>query len=127
MRLRELKTGEEHDVVGADLPPGATAVREGDVAWVWFRGEAYCLSPARPGRAARRAEETPSLEAPMPGRIAAVRVEGGGCVAKGDVLVVVEAMKMEHAVRAPKDGTVERVLVSEGQMVGLGDVLVEMA
>ena len=61
------------------------------------------------------------------GAIAAVRVEGGGCVAKGDVLVVVEAMKMEHAVRAPKDGTVERVLVSEGQMVGLGDVLVEMA
>ena len=63
----------------------------------------------------------------MPGRIAAVRVAAGASVSKGDVLVVVEAMKMEHAVRAPKDGAVERILVSEGQMVGLGDLLVEMA
>lgn len=127
MRLRDLKTGEEREAPVVDFPPGATAVREGDVAWVWFRGETYRLSPARPGRAARGAEETPSLEAPMPGRIVAVRVAGGASVAKGDVLVIVEAMKMEHAVRAPKDGAVERVLVSEGQMVGLGDVLVEMA
>jgi len=127
MRLRDLKTGEEREAAEADFPPGATAVREGDVAWVWFRGETYRLSSARPGRAARGAEETPSLEAPMPGRIVAVRIAGGASVAKGDVLVIVEAMKMEHAVRAPKDGVVERVLVSEGQMVGLGDVLVEMA
>ena len=62
----------------------------------------------------------------MPGRIVAVRVAAGSAVAKGDVLVVVEAMKMEHAVRAAKEGAVKRVLVSEGQMVGFGDVLVEM-
>jgi biotin carboxyl carrier protein len=102
-------------------------MRDGDVAWVWYRGETYRLSPARSRRVARGGEETPSLEAPMPGRIAAVRIASGASVSKGDVLVVVEAMKMEHAVRAPKDGAVERVLVSEGQMVGLGDVLVEMA
>ena len=126
MRLRDLRTGEEREAA-ADVPPGATAARDGDVAWVWFRGETYRLSPARSRRAARGGEETPSLEAPMPGRIAAVRVASGASVSKGDVLVVVEAMKMEHAVRAPKDGVVERVLVSEGQMVGLGDVLVEMA
>ena len=63
----------------------------------------------------------------MPGRIAAVRVAARASVSKGDVLVIVEAMKMEHAVRAPRDGIVERVLVSEGQMVGLGDILAEMA
>jgi biotin carboxyl carrier protein len=126
VRLRDLRTGEEREVA-ADVPPGAVAARDGDVAWVWFRGETYRLSSARPRRAARRGEEMPSLEAPMPGRIAAVRVASGAPVSKGDVLVVVEAMKMEHAVRAPKDGAVERVLVSEGQMVGLGDVLVEMA
>ena len=126
MRLRDLRTGEEREAA-ADVPPGVTAVRDGDVAWVWFRGETYRLSPARSRRAVRGGEETPSLEAPMPGRIATVRVASGASVSKGDVLVVVEAMKMEHAVRAPRDGAVERVLVSEGQMVSLGDVLVEMA
>jgi 3-methylcrotonyl-CoA carboxylase alpha subunit len=126
VRLRDLRTGEEREAA-ADVPPGATAAREGNVAWVWFRGETYRLSPARSRSAARGGEEAPSLEAPMPGRIAAVHVASGASVSKGDVLVVVEAMKMEHAVRAPKDGTVERLLVSEGQMVGLGDLLVEMA
>ena len=126
MKLRDLRTGEEREAAG-EVPSGAVAARDGDVAWVWFRGETYRLSPARSRRASRASEEAPSLEAPMPGRIAAVRVASGASVSKGDVLVIVEAMKMEHAVRAPKDGTVERVLVSEGQMVGLGDVLVEMA
>ena len=63
----------------------------------------------------------------MPGRILGVRTAVGAIVVKGDTLVLVEAMKMEHAVRAPKDGTVTRILVTEGQMVGLGDILVEMA
>ena len=63
----------------------------------------------------------------MPGRILGVRTAVGATVSKGDTLVLVEAMKMEHAVRAPKDGTVARILVTEGQMVGLGDLLVEMA
>jgi acetyl/propionyl-CoA carboxylase alpha subunit len=128
LRLCDLKTGEEREAACAEIPPGATAVREGDVAWVSYRGETYRLASvtARRRPATRGAEETPSLEAPMPGRILAVRTSAGATVAKGDVLVVVEAMKMEHAVRAPRDGAIKRVLVSEGRMVALGDVLVEM-
>ena len=129
MKLRDLRSGEERDVSLAVVAPGAVAVRNGDVAWVTFRGETYRLSPVlgSSSRAARRSEDAPSLEAPMPGRILGVRTAVGATVAKGDTLVVVEAMKMEHAVRAPRDGTVARVLVTEGQMVGLGDLLVEMA
>jgi biotin carboxyl carrier protein len=126
MKLRVLGSGVEREAAEADVPPGARAVRDGDVAWVWFQGNAYRVSQARAGRAARGPEDAPSLEAPMPGRIVAVRTAAGASVAKGDVLVVVEAMKMEHAIRAPKDGAVRRVLVAEGQMAGLGDVLVEM-
>ncbi|MEO8585994.1 MAG: biotin/lipoyl-containing protein [Acidobacteriota bacterium] len=128
MRLRDLRTGEEREVAGKDVAPGTMALRAGNVAWVSHRGETYRLSavPRFSSRTARRPEDTHSLEAPMPGRILGVRTAAGATVKKGDTLVLVEAMKMEHAVRAPKDGTVARVLVNEGQMVGLGDVLVEM-
>jgi 3-methylcrotonyl-CoA carboxylase alpha subunit len=129
VRLRDLRTGEEREVAGAGMAPGTTAIRAGDIAWVSHRGETYRLSavPRFSSRTARRPEDAPSLEAPMPGRVLGVRTAVGAAVRKGDTLVLVEAMKMEHAVRAPKDGTVTRVLVGEGQMVGLGDVLVEMA
>jgi acetyl/propionyl-CoA carboxylase alpha subunit len=72
-----------------------------------------------PGSAA----EPGSLLAPMPGTVARVAVQVGDAVHAGDALVVVEAMKMEHAVRAPHDGTVTEVRVSEGQQVDTGDVL----
>jgi propionyl-CoA carboxylase alpha chain len=129
MRLRDLRTGEEREVAGTDVASGTTVARAGDIAWVSHRGETYRMSavPRFSSRTARGPEDTPSLEAPMPGRILGVLTAVGATVAKGDTLVLVEAMKMEHAVRAPRDGTVTRVLVTEGQMVGLGDVLVEMA
>lgn len=65
-----------------------------------------------------------SLVAPMPGKVITVGVAPGDVVAQGDVLVVIEAMKMEHTVRSPVDGTVEAVHVAENQQVDNGQVLV---
>ncbi|MCW2571319.1 MAG: methylcrotonoyl-CoA carboxylase [Frankiales bacterium] len=65
-----------------------------------------------------------SLTAPMPGTVVRVAAELGQQVAAGDVLVVLEAMKMEHAVRATVDGKVDDVLVIAGQQVDDGAVLV---
>jgi acetyl/propionyl-CoA carboxylase alpha subunit len=65
-----------------------------------------------------------SLTAPMPGTVVRVAAEKGQPVAAGDVLVVLEAMKMEHAIRATADGTVDDVLVAAGQQVDDGAVLV---
>jgi 3-methylcrotonyl-CoA carboxylase alpha subunit len=127
VKLRDLRTGEERDVRAAVAGPGIVAIRGGDVAWVACRGETYRLSLARTRATTRAAEETPSLEAPMPGRIISVRASAGAAVVKGDVLVVLEAMKMEHPVRAPRNGTIVRVRVAEGQMVAFGETLVEMA
>jgi acetyl/propionyl-CoA carboxylase alpha subunit len=62
--------------------------------------------------------------APMPGRILAVRVGPGERVTKGQPLVVLEAMKMEHTVAAPGDGVVAAVRVEVGQQVDAGQVLV---
>jgi acetyl-CoA carboxylase biotin carboxylase subunit len=68
--------------------------------------------------------ETPgSCRAPMPGRILHVRVAPGQAVRRGEPLVVLEAMKMEHEVVAPRDGTVQAVPVEAGQQVEAGTVL----
>ena len=62
----------------------------------------------------------------MPGRVIAVRATEGESVRAGEVIVVIEAMKMEHAVVAPIDATVERVAVAEGDQVERGAVVAEL-
>jgi len=66
------------------------------------------------------------LEAPMPGVITKVMVVVGDEVGKGQPLVALEAMKMEHLIRAPRPGRVRRVAASPGQMVQAGVALVEL-
>lgn len=68
-----------------------------------------------------------ALVAPIPGLIAEVRVAAGDVVGAGDVLVVLEAMKMRNALRAAVAGTVSAVSVAPGDAVGLGATLVSFA
>ena len=67
-----------------------------------------------------------SVKAPMPGNILDVKVAAGASVKAGDVLVILEAMKMENESVAPQDGTVASVNVHKGDTVNSGDVLVSM-
>ena len=64
------------------------------------------------------------VNAPMPGNILKVNVSQGQAVKSGDVLCVLEAMKLENEIMAPKDGTVTQVLVSKGSTVDTGAPLV---
>jgi len=64
-----------------------------------------------------------SLAAPMPGSVVRIDVEPGYVVAAGQPVVILEAMKMEHAVRAPHDGIVESILVHVGDQVAVGEIL----
>ena len=63
------------------------------------------------------------LDAPMPGRVVEVRVAVGDTVVAGQLLVVLEAMKMEHRITAPSDGVVTKVSVAAGEQVELGTTL----
>ncbi len=75
-----------------------------------------------------RHEDVPGATfAPMPGAVATVAVEEGQQVARGELMVALEAMKMEHRITAPFDGTVAEVRVSEGQQVDADEVLVVVA
>ena len=66
------------------------------------------------------------VSAPMPGKILSVKTEVGASVKKGDVLIVLEAMKMENEIVAPAAGTVDTIPVSKGDAVNTGDVLVTL-
>ncbi len=101
-------------------------IREGEVIHLFWRGTVYRLEVAgKQGRAAHR-HPSGGLEAPMPGRVIAVKAIPGQNVGKGEELLVVEAMKMENAVRAPREGVVKSVAAKVGDMVAPGVVLVEL-
>ncbi len=65
-----------------------------------------------------------SVTAPLPGTVLKVNVSAGDKVAKGDTLLILEAMKMENEIAAPIDGTVAEVKASQGASVDTGEVLV---
>ena len=84
-------------------------------------------APAAPAAAPAGAAVTAAGEvvaAPMPGNILNVNVSQGQAVKAGDVLVILEAMKMENEICAPKDGTVAQVVTSKGSVVDTGAPLV---
>ena len=79
---------------------------------------------AAPAPAAAAPVAGDAVTAPMPGNILKVNVTAGQAVKEGDVLVVLEAMKMENEILAPKACTVKQVLVSKGSTVDTGATLV---
>ena len=81
---------------------------------------------AAPAAAPKAAAGAVTVKAPMPGNILDVKVSAGASVKAGDVLVILEAMKMENEIVAPQDGTVASINVNKGDTVNSGDVLVSM-
>jgi 3-methylcrotonyl-CoA carboxylase alpha subunit len=100
-------------------------VRDGDDVHLAWRGRVYRFEFLSEGRRAAQRHASGGLEAPMPGKVTAVKAREGQAVRKGEEILVVEAMKMENAIRAPRDGTIRRIAAKEGDMVGPGKVLVE--
>ncbi len=133
-RLR-LQIGGE--VRSEEVPPQATTVAwaaSGESVVLDFDGQAVAarLAPAPTVEAALREAShaggtAQSITAPMPGNVLAVRVAEGDAVEAGQVLVVLEAMKMENNVPAPAAGRVARILVAPGQQVQRAETLVELA
>ena len=87
---------------------------------------APAAAPAAPAAPAVSANGE-AVTAPMPGTILKVNVQNGQAVKEGDVLCVLEAMKMENEIMAPRAGTVAQVVVSKGSSVDTGAALVVLA
>lgn len=89
-------------------------------------GLSYAFALWRTEAAGSGDEGLPSARAPMPGTVISIRVREGDAVSRGDVLLVMEAMKMETLITAPCDGTVLSLNCAEGQQVMLKQVLAEI-
>ncbi len=85
-------------------------------------------APAQPTQAAPSPANVSgeAIKAPMPGTILDVRVSPGSAVKTGDILIILEAMKMENEITASRDGVVAQVIATKGASVVTGDVLLSL-
>ncbi|MDE6413032.1 MAG: acetyl-CoA carboxylase biotin carboxyl carrier protein subunit [Eubacterium sp.] len=104
------------DEAGASAPAPVAAAPAAPVA-----APAPAAKPAVSG-----AEGSVKVEAPMPGTILDVKTSVGASVKSGDVLCILEAMKMENEIVAPADGTVASIAANKGDSVEAGQVLVTL-
>jgi acetyl/propionyl-CoA carboxylase alpha subunit len=94
--------------------------------WVSWRGRVWLLVPETRQGAARAADAPDEIRAPMTGRVVSVAATAGSAPREGDLLLTLEAMKMEFKLTAPEDGTVLEILCADGDRVELGQLLVRL-
>lgn len=123
--MRNLKitvNGVAYDVQVEDVAGGAVSAPAAVAAPAPKAAPAPAPAPAPAAKAAGSVE----VKIPMPGTIVSVNATVGKKVAKGDVLVVFEAMKMENEIQSPQDGVVAAVLCSKGENKESGAVLLTL-
>jgi 3-methylcrotonyl-CoA carboxylase alpha subunit len=128
LRVAIAHAGETRVVDAAgDGPLDGVATAQGETVLVFSAGQAFAFTlPGVGGGGAGGSASDGVLLSPMPGRVISVDVRQGDHVAKGQKLVTLEAMKMEHSMLAPFDGVVAELAVAEGAQVTEGTMLVKV-
>ncbi len=111
----EVELEEVGEFAGAEAPAAAPAPAA--------KAEPVKAAPAAKAAAPAGAE---TIKCPMPGTILSINVQQGAKVKKGQVLLILEAMKMENEIMSPRDGVVSAVLTSKGSSVNTGDGLIAL-
>ena len=123
----EVEAGEAMliDEYEAYAPAPAAAPAAAPVAAAPVAAAPVAAAPA-PAPAAASLAAGEVVKSPMPGNILKINVSQGQTVKEGDVLIILEAMKMENEIMAPRDGVVASVNVTKGATVNTGDVLLSL-
>ena len=104
----------------------AIAALRGDAVWVGIDGHVFEIKVRHGARRRASTADDDALSPPMPATVVRILVQTGARVAEGDLLIALEAMKMELGIRAPHDGVVKAIHCREGDLVQPGTPLVEM-
>jgi len=99
----------------------------GRQTWVFLDGRTYIVSDTPDGSPRRsRVDEQGALTAPMPATVLKINATTGQQVKRNDVVIVLEAMKMELPIRSPRDGVVKAIRCEAGELVQPGTTLLEL-
>ena len=140
--MKRIGNGEEIELVPSDVAieqmpnhvlvrsgkgtHSAVVVRRGDSVWISYFGQVFEVSKPGTRSGGQKGLHSGEILAAMPGLIVDVPVIEGQTVAKGDRLVVLEAMKTQQPFLAPFDGVVDRILAKAGDQVQDGQLLVRV-
>lgn len=129
----------EYKVEAEEIKPGQLKIKIGDriikaiitegvkEKFVFVDGNVFKVRPVElTGGRKTKKKEGGDLRSPISGRVVKVNVKNGENVKKDDVLMVIEAMKMEYLIRAPFDGRIKKVNFKEGDQVEIGQVTVDL-
>jgi len=129
----------EYTVEAEEIKPGQLKIKLGDRVikcviteggkskFVFVDGDVFKVSNVElTGVKKTKKKEEDNLGSPISGKVVSIKVKNGGIVKKGDVLMVIEAMKMEYLIRAPYNGKVEKVNFKEKDQIEIGQNTVEL-
>ena len=105
----------------------AYAMKQGGRTWVFLDGRTYVIESERGVATRGRAtDDQVAFAAPMPATVVAIKVKPGDTVREGDLLIMLEAMKMELPIKAPRGGRIKSIACREQELVQPGVALLEL-
>jgi 3-methylcrotonyl-CoA carboxylase alpha subunit len=129
----------EYKVEAKETQPGQLKIKIGDriiksvitegekEKFVFLDGDVFKVKPVElTGRKKTNKKEEGDLSSPISGKVVTIKVKNGESVKKGDVLMVIEAMKMEYLIRAPFDGKVQKINFKEKDQIEIGQNTLEL-
>lgn len=129
----------EYRVEAEEIKPGHLKIKLGDrilksvitegekEKYVFVEGDVFYVKNVElTGTKKTKKKEEESLNSPISGKVVKVEVKSGKKVKKGDVLMVIEAMKMEYLIRAPNNGKITKINFNENDQIEIGQTTVEM-